>query len=97
VLPNIYYVISNTIASTKLTFTPLHFASVGHGSSFCWWFHHGWHVLASWDIQGCIFFYNPPPWGGGKESKGLRAREENQRRVEKNGKAEGKEEKNFRG
>ena len=34
--------------------------------------------------QGCIFFYNsPPPWGGGKESKGLRAREENQRRVEK--------------
>jgi hypothetical protein len=25
----------------------------------------------------------PPPWGGGKESKGLRAREENQRRVEK--------------
>jgi hypothetical protein len=24
----------------------------------------------------------PPPWGGGKESKGLRAREENQR-VEK--------------
>ena len=33
--------------------------------------------------QGCIFFYNPPPpWGGGKESKGLRAREENQR-VEK--------------
>jgi hypothetical protein len=24
-----------------------------------------------------------PPWGGGKESKGLRAREENQRRVEK--------------
>jgi hypothetical protein len=23
------------------------------------------------------------PWGGGKESKGLRAREENQRRVEK--------------
>jgi hypothetical protein len=35
-------------------------------------------------FQGCIFFYNPPPpWGGGKESKGLRAREENQRRVEK--------------
>ena len=35
-------------------------------------------------MQGCIFFYNPPPpWGGGKESKGLRAREENQRRVEK--------------
>ena len=33
--------------------------------------------------QGCIFFYNPAPWGGGKESKGLRAREENQRRVEK--------------
>jgi hypothetical protein len=32
--------------------------------------------------QGCIFFYNPP-WVGGKESKGLRAREENQRRVEK--------------
>ena len=32
---------------------------------------------------GCIFFYNSPPWGGGKESKGLRAREENQRRVEK--------------
>ena len=25
----------------------------------------------------------PPPWGGGKESKGLRAREGNQRRVEK--------------
>ena len=25
----------------------------------------------------------PPPWGWGKESKGLRAREENQRRVEK--------------
>ena len=25
----------------------------------------------------------PPPWGGGKESRGLRAREENQRRVEK--------------
>ena len=25
----------------------------------------------------------PPPWGGGKESKGPRAREENQRRVEK--------------
>ena len=25
----------------------------------------------------------PPPFGGGKESKGLRAREENQRRVEK--------------
>jgi hypothetical protein len=35
-------------------------------------------------LQGCIFFYNPPPpWGGGKESKGLRAREENQRRGEK--------------
>jgi hypothetical protein len=35
-------------------------------------------------FQGCIFFYNSPsPWGGGKESKGLRAREENQRRVEK--------------
>jgi hypothetical protein len=34
--------------------------------------------------QGCIFFFTPPPpWGGGKESKGLRAREENQRRVEK--------------
>jgi hypothetical protein len=34
-------------------------------------------------FQGCIFFYKPPPpWGGGKESKGLRAREENQR-VEK--------------
>jgi hypothetical protein len=34
--------------------------------------------------QGYIFFHNPPPpWGGGKESKGLRAREENQRRVEK--------------
>jgi hypothetical protein len=32
---------------------------------------------------GVLFFYNPPPWGGGKESKGLRAREENQRRVEK--------------
>jgi hypothetical protein len=32
--------------------------------------------------QGCIFFYNPPT-PGGKESKGLRAREENQRRVEK--------------
>jgi hypothetical protein len=25
----------------------------------------------------------PPPWGGGKESKGLSAGEENQRRVEK--------------
>ena len=35
-------------------------------------------------MQGCIFFYNPPPpLGWGKESKGLRAREENQRRVEK--------------
>jgi hypothetical protein len=32
--------------------------------------------------QGCILFYNPP-WGGGKESKGLRAGEENHRRVEK--------------
>jgi hypothetical protein len=30
-----------------------------------------------------ILLYPPPPWGGGKESKGLRAREENQRRVEK--------------
>jgi hypothetical protein len=38
----------------------------------------------------------PPPWGGGKESKGLRVREENQRRVEKNRKAEGKEENIFR-
>jgi hypothetical protein len=37
-------------------------------------------------FQGCIFFYNPPPpSGGGKESKGLRAREEIQRRVEKMG------------
>jgi hypothetical protein len=36
------------------------------------------------NFQGCVFFYNPPPpWGGGKESKGLRAREENQKRVEK--------------
>jgi hypothetical protein len=34
-----------------------------------------------------LFVYSPiippPPWGGGKESKGLRDREENQRRVEK--------------
>ena len=29
-------------------------------------------------LQGCIFFYNSPPKGG-KESKDLRAREENQR------------------
>jgi hypothetical protein len=35
--------------------------------------------FASGKPQGCIFFYR----GGGKESKGLRAREENQRRVEK--------------
>ena len=34
--------------------------------------------------QGCIFFYNPPQ-GGGKESKALKAREENQRRVKKKG------------
>jgi hypothetical protein len=32
--------------------------------------------------QECIFFYNPPPQGG-KETKGLRAREEIQRRVKK--------------
>ena len=38
-------------------------------------------------IQGCIFFYNPPK--GEKESKALRAREENQRRVKKKGR-EGK-------
>ena len=33
----------------------------------------------------CIILYiiPPPPWGGGKESKGLRAREESQGRVEK--------------
>ena len=36
------------------------------------------------EIQGCIFFYNPPPQGG-KESKALRAREGNQRRVKKKG------------
>jgi hypothetical protein len=40
-------------------------------------------IVQTSSLQGCIFFYNPPPpWGGGKESKGLRAREENQR-VEK--------------
>jgi hypothetical protein len=40
--------------------------------------------ILTFRAQGCIFFYiSPPPWGGGKESKGLRAREENQRRVEK--------------
>jgi hypothetical protein len=46
-----------------------------------------------------IFLYNsPPPWGGGKESKDLRAREENQsKKSRKNGKTEGKEEKNFVG
>jgi hypothetical protein len=52
-----------------------------------------------WKLQqGCIFFYNPPPppWGGGKESKGLRAREENQRRVEK-WKGRGKRREKFRG
>ena len=44
--------------------------------------------------QGCIFFYSSPHLvGGGEESKGLRAREENQR-VKKNGRAGGKEEKN---
>jgi hypothetical protein len=36
------------------------------------------------EMQGCIFFYNPPPpQGWGKKSKCFRAREENQRRVEK--------------
>jgi hypothetical protein len=48
--------------------------------------------------QGCIFFYNsPPPLGGGKESKGLRAREENQRRVEKMERQREKKRKLFRG
>jgi hypothetical protein len=49
--------------------------------------------------QGCIFFYNPPPpWGGGKGSKGLRAREEAyQRRASKKSRKNGKAEGNFRG
>ena len=53
--------------------------------------------------QGCIFFYNSPHLvcggvgGGGGESKGFRAREENQRRVKKNGRTGGKEGKNFGG
>jgi hypothetical protein len=34
-------------------------------------------------IRGVYSSIIPPPLGGGKESKGLRAREENQRRVEK--------------
>ena len=38
--------------------------------------------------QGYIFFYNPPQ-GGGKESKDLRAREENQRKKGKEGEREG--------
>ena len=41
-------------------------------------------------MQGCIFFYNSPPPRGGKESKALRAREENQRRVKKKGRRKGK-------
>ncbi len=45
-----------------------------------------------------MFFYNYPHLvGGGKESKGLRAREENQRRAKKIRGAGGKEEKNFGG
>jgi hypothetical protein len=39
----------------------------------------------------------PPPLGGGKESKGLRAREENQRRVEKMERQREKKRKLFRG
>ena len=45
-------------------------------------------------IQGCIFFYNPHK--GGEESKALRAREENQRRVKKKG-TEGKGKKKGKG
>ena len=41
-------------------------------------------ILKSKNPQGCVFFYNSPHLvGGGEESKGLRAREENQRRVKK--------------
>ena len=44
------------------------------------------------NFQRCIFFYNSPPPKGGKESKALRAREGNQRRVKKKGrKGKGKE------
>jgi hypothetical protein len=34
-------------------------------------------------VYSSIIIPPPPPWGGGKESKGLSAWEENQRRVEK--------------
>jgi hypothetical protein len=46
-------------------------------------------------IQGCIFFYNPPPGVGEKNQRvlGLGKKEKSR----KNGKAEGKEENNFRG
>jgi hypothetical protein len=40
-------------------------------------------VISSRGVYSSIIPPPPPPWGGGKESKGLRAREENQRRVEK--------------
>ena len=50
-------------------------------------------------LHGCIFFYNspPPPQGGGKESKALRAREENQRRVKKKGRGKGRRRKRGKG
>lgn len=47
-------------------------------------------------MPGCIFFYNSlPTLGGGEELKGLRARKENLRRVKKNGREGGKEERHF--
>ena len=50
-------------------------------------------------VQGCIFFYNPPPRGGGIKGS-LRAREENQRRVEnkrREGAREGEREREGKG
>ena len=63
---------------TSLIWTPLQYGHFSNMDTSLIWMY-----LSNMETRGVYSsIIPPPPWGGGKESKGLRAREENQRRVE---------------
>ena len=72
--------VCNFIASSSFKYTNKNNEKQHEQKAF---FAHFYPNFSTGRLRGVYSSIIPPPWGSGKESKGLRAREENQRRVEK--------------